>query len=377
MSRASTSVTPTSGIAVPRSTCCGCWIHCIMFAGVFDSRPARYVRTAILPSGGPTVPVRSGCPECRDTNRTRIDQWPSCPCQDHTGERDCLFTDGVAAVAARHTNENFVERYRILLYRISSNVIPFASHPINELKWWEEFTPELEALGRRLRAIGVRVSTHPGQFTVLNSPTPAIVAAAFAELEYHARLLDASGADTSAKIVVHIGGLYAGSETAALDRFCAVAAHLPDAVLRRMVVENDDRLFDAEEVLSVAHRLRVPVVFDWLHDTANPCRAPLSEVLPAIFATWKPKDGRPKLHLSSQATAAPRGAHARYVRAVDAMGHLRGVSGRPFDCMLEAKEKDRALLKLRADLRRKGVIESDLAAPVSSLPLAARRKQRP
>lgn len=151
----------------------------------------------------------------------------------------------------------------------------------------------LATLGRRLRALGVRVSTHPGQFTVLNSPTPAIVTAAIAELEYHARLLDTIGADTSAKIVVHIGGLYAGTETAAMDRFCSVASRLPDAVLRRLVLENDDRLFDAEEVLSAAHRLCVPVVFDWLHHNANPCRASLSEVLPAIFATWKPEDGGP------------------------------------------------------------------------------------
>ena len=256
---------------------------------------------------------------------------------------------------------DFLERHRILLYRISSNVIPFASHPINELKWWEEFAPELAAFGRRVRALGVRVSTHPGQFTVLNSPTPAIVTAAIAELEYQARLLDAMGADQSAKIVVHIGGLYAGTEAAAIDRFCAVASQLPAAVRRRLVVENDDRLFDAEEVLAAARRVGVPVVFDWLHHQANPCRAPLSEVLPAIFATWKPEDGRPKLHLSSQAAGGPAGAHARYVRAADAMAMLAVCPKAPFDCMLEAKEKDRALLKLRADLRRKGVVESDVA----------------
>ena len=53
---------------------------------------------------------------------------------------------------------NFLERHRILLYRISSNVIPFASHPINQLRWWEEFAHELANMGRRLRALGVRVS---------------------------------------------------------------------------------------------------------------------------------------------------------------------------------------------------------------------------
>ena len=271
---------------------------------------------------------------------------------------------------------DFLERQRILLYRISSNVIPFASHPVNELEWWEEFAPQLAEIGRRLRALGIRVSAHPGQFTVLNSPTRSVVTAAIAELEYHARLLDALGADTSAKLVVHIGGLYAGTESAAMDQFCAVASDLPEAVLRRLVVENDDRLFDAEEVLSAATRLRVPVVFDWLHHHANPCRAPLSEVLPAIFASWKPEDGRPKLHLSSQAADGPAGAHARFVRAADALALFAVCPSAPFDCMLEAKEKDLALLKLRADLRRKGVAESDVAALVASAPSGARRKVR-
>ena len=267
----------------------------------------------------------------------------------------------------------FLDRQQILLYRITSNLIPFASHPINLLQWWDEFAPELRAIGRRFRALDVRVSTHPGQFTVLNSPSAAVVKSALLELEYHARLLDAIEADRSAKIILHIGGLYTSSETVAMDRFCAVASQLPDAVRRRLVVENDDRLFDADEVLSVARRLDLPVVFDWLHHNANPCRAPLAEVLPAIFATWRPEDGRPKVHLSSQASNGPRGAHADYVDVADALAFFEVVPLQPFDCMLEAKQKDRALLRLRAALRRRGVVEMDLAGPVRPRHAAAKR----
>ena len=123
----------------------------------------------------------------------------------------------------------FLERERILLYRITSNLIPFASHPMNPIEWWSEFAPQLSAIGGRLRALGVRVSTHPGQFTVLNSPNAAVVRAAVSELEYHARLLDALGVDPTAKIILHVGGLYAGGEADAMDRFCAVASDLPDS----------------------------------------------------------------------------------------------------------------------------------------------------
>jgi UV DNA damage endonuclease len=254
----------------------------------------------------------------------------------------------------------FLERHTILLYRITSNLIPYASHPVNDLAWWEEFRPQLTALGRRFRDLGIRVSTHPGQFTVLNSPTTAIVNAAVAELEYHARLLDALGADTSARIVVHLGGLYGGSEATAMDRFCGIASELPERVRRRIVVENDDRLFDAEEVLSVARRVHVPVVFDWLHHKANPCHSPLADVLPAIFATWRPEDGRPKVHLSSQAADGPAGAHADFVAVADALAFFECLPRHPFDCMLEAKRKDRAVLKLRTALRRRGIVETAL-----------------
>lgn len=256
----------------------------------------------------------------------------------------------------------FLDRRRILLYRITSNLIPFASHPINRLRWWDEFAEDLTALGRRLRALDIRVSTHPGQFTVLNSPSPAIVAAAIAELEYHACLLDAFGTGPSAKIVLHVGGLYAGTEAAAMDRFCEAASKLSDRVRRRLVVENDDRLFDADEVLLVARRVGVPVVFDWLHHQANPCRTPLAEVLPAIFDTWREADGTPKVHLSSQAPDAARGAHADFIDPADALAFFAALPPEPFDCMLEAKEKDRALLKLREDLRGHGVMERDIRA---------------
>ena len=255
---------------------------------------------------------------------------------------------------------DFLERRRILLYRITSNLIPFASHPINRLRWWDEFADDFTALGRRFRALGIRVSTHPGQFTVLNSPTPEIVAAAVAELEYHARLLDAIGTDPSSKIILHVGGLYAAGETIAMERFCDAASKLSERIRRRLVVENDDRLFDAEEVLLVARRIAVPVVFDWLHHHANPCRAPLAEVLPAIFATWRAEDGRPKVHLSSQAASAPRGAHADFIDPADALACFSTLPQQPFDCMLEGKEKDRALLKLRGHLRAHGVVEDDL-----------------
>jgi UV DNA damage endonuclease len=284
-----------------------------------------------------------------------------------TTSRTCRLSNATPLRLRELTAENlatldhvltFLDRHDIRLYRISSNIIPFASHAINTVKWWKEFAPDFRHLASRIRRLDVRVSMHPGQYTVLNSPSPAIVTAAMAELVYQARLLDALGTDRSSKIVIHVGGLYGGTESDAIARFIERARRLPKAVLERLVIENDDRLFDADEVLTVHRELRIPVVFDWLHHQANPCERPVADVLRTIFGTWTAADGRPKIHMSSQAAGGPPGAHANDVAVEDVLAFLRVAPETPFDCMLEAKEKDRALLRLRKALRRRGVVET-------------------
>jgi UV DNA damage endonuclease len=229
------------------------------------------------------------------------------------------------------------------------------------VRWQERYASELAALGRRILAAGIRVSMHPGQYTVLNSPTPAIVAASVAELDYHAQLLDALGTTQESKIVLHIGGLYGDAPQVAMDRFLGVAEGLPRSVLRRLVIENDDRLFDADAALFVARRLGVPVVFDWLHHHAHPAGRPVAEVIADVTTTWTPADGPPKVHLSTQAANAPAGAHADVVDASDVQAFLAQAPDGPIDVMLEAKQKDLALLRLRRELLERGVRESDLS----------------
>jgi len=80
------------------------------------------------------------------------------------------------------------------------------------------------------------------------------------------------------------------------------------------------------------------------------------------------------VHLSSQSADGPIGAHAEFVDVADALAFFGVTPSQPFDCMLEAKQKDRAVLKLRAELRRRGVIEAALAA---STPPAARLRRAP
>ena len=96
----------------------------------------------------------------------------------------------------------------ISLFRISSSVIPFGSSPVNRLNWWELFDDQLKQIGDKIMRSGMRVSMHPGQYTVLNALDEEIVTKAVADLNYHNCLLDSLGVGPESKIVLHVGGRY-------------------------------------------------------------------------------------------------------------------------------------------------------------------------
>ncbi|HEX7062238.1 MAG TPA: UV DNA damage repair endonuclease UvsE [Woeseiaceae bacterium] len=264
--------------------------------------------------------------------------------------------------------------HSILLYRISSDLIPFGSHPINQVPWWEELREPLAAIGRFVRTNGMRVSMHPGQYTILSARDARIVTAAIDDLSWHCRLLDALGTAADAKVIVHVGATYGESKAIAIRRFASVARDLPETIRRRLIVENDERIFTAEDALEAARLAGVPVVFDWLHHRANPGsarrHAAASAVVRRCFATWRGSDGPPKVHMSSQARGRRRGTHADYVAARDVLAFLRLVPDVPFDCMLEAKAKDLALFRLRRRLAATGITEGGIRSESTKSPRA-------
>jgi UV DNA damage endonuclease len=235
----------------------------------------------------------------------------------------------------------------IHLFRICSGIIPFGSHPVNQIEWWKELSAELNMAGQVVREGHLRVSMHPGQYTVLNSPRQTVVENSIAELVYHARLLDALGTGAAHKIVLHAGGVY-GDKTASMQRFASIVERLPHAVQRRLVLENDETNYSLADVLSLSASTGLPVVFDVFHHDWNPSLEgeTLLGLIERAGNTWQPADGRQKLHYSDQWIGKPPGSHATSIDIDAFAAFYHQVQGRPLDIMLEVKDKEQSVLQL-------------------------------
>jgi UV DNA damage endonuclease len=106
----------------------------------------------------------------------------------------------------------------LLFFRISSGLIPFASHPVCKFAWHKIFQSELKQIGDYIKRHNIRISMHPDQFVILNSPNEKIVQNSINELKYHCNLLDTMHLDYTAKVQIHVGGVY-GNKVHAIDRF--------------------------------------------------------------------------------------------------------------------------------------------------------------
>jgi UV DNA damage endonuclease len=261
----------------------------------------------------------------------------------------------------------YLDRNDIRMYRMATALAPYASHPEHTRfrTQPQECAEELAAVGALARELGIRLSSHPGQYTVLNSEDERVQRLAAEELEVQGELFDGMGLGPEAVVVLHVGG-GAGGKDAALDRFERGFALLSDAARSRLVIENDDRTFGLRDVLELSERIGRPVVWDILHHHCNdPDGIPDREALELALGTW-PEGVRPKIHYSSPRTAMEE-RKGKYVlpqlRAhadmVDPIGFEHFVTetarGLDLDVMLEAKGKDLALLRLREQLAARGV----------------------
>ena len=255
--------------------------------------------------------------------------------------------------------ENIIDyniRNKIRLFRISSDLIPFGSSPVNRLPWWDLFETQLSGIGVKLKEGNIRVSMHPGQYTVLNSPDNGVVERAVKDLSYHARVLDSLGTNAESKIILHIGGIY-GDKAEAQRRFEENYGDLEPAVKRRLVIENDDKAYSIADALALGTKLGIPVIFDHLHHRVNPPESiqkvksgeqeidDESDWISEAAKTWKERDGRQKIHYSQQDPDKRPGSHSGTIFTDQFLEFYNMIKNTDIDIMLEVKDKNLSAVK--------------------------------
>ncbi|MDX5481367.1 MAG: UV DNA damage repair endonuclease UvsE [Hymenobacteraceae bacterium] len=246
-------------------------------------------------------------------------------------------------------------QHGLFFFRLTSDLVPFASHEVNQYNWQEHFQMTFRRLGSYIRNNNMRISMHPDQFVVLNSPNEQTVRNSIAELVYQGSILDLMGLDTTAKLQIHGGGAY-GDKPAATQRFAEVYhTMLPDAVKARLCVENDDRTYTLQDCLQLHELTGMPVIFDNLHHECVNNGEPMREAVQMAAATWKPeKDGILMMDYSSQALGERKGKHTQSIREQLFHDFLVETEGLDMDIMLEIKDKEESALKALEVARQLG-----------------------
>ncbi len=235
-------------------------------------------------------------------------------------------------------------RNGILFFRITSDIVPFASHPVCRFPWQEYFSGVFQKIGTYIRDNTLRISMHPDQFVLLNTPKDDVLQRSIADLRYQVQVLDLLGLDTSAKIQIHVGGVY-GDKNKSMDRFVENYLTLDTAIRRRLVIENDERLYTVADCCAIHDRTGVSVLFDAFHHSVHNNGEKIPDIMDMVSATWQKADGIPMVDYSSQQPKKRPGAHAETLDPGDFRRFLAMTGTCDMDVMLEIKDKEKSALE--------------------------------
>ena len=240
------------------------------------------------------------------------------------------------------------EQNGIKMYRMSSEMFPWATeYEFTELKDWNEIQKILQRCGAKATMYKQRLSFHPGPFNVLVSPKENVVLNTIKDLEVHGRIMDAMELSKTPynKINIHCNGVY-GDKQSAMDRFITNFDKLSNSVKSRLTIENDDKasMYSVKDLMYIHNKIKIPIVFDYHHHSFNTGDMSEENALKLAITTW-PEGITPAVHYSESKTLHENNikikaqAHSDYINAIPNTYDM-GV-----DIMVEAKQKDLAILK--------------------------------
>ena len=184
------------------------------------------------------------------------------------------------------------------MVRLSSDILPCYTHADYSGYWMDAgvvsyASKAFARIGAHARLHGVRLSFHPGQFTVLASSNPGIVERSIEEFEYHANMAKWMGYGQSFqdfKINVHISGREgpAGIRSA--------YSRLSPEARSCITIENEENAWGLNDCLTISDI--VPIVLDIHHHFIREGEyiQPGDDRVRRVIDSWR--GTRPTLHYS-------------------------------------------------------------------------------
>ncbi|MBS3680824.1 UV DNA damage repair endonuclease UvsE [Ornithinibacillus massiliensis] len=247
----------------------------------------------------------------------------------------------------------------IHFYRLTSRLIPLAYH--RELLDWDFIMPIkdlLKEIGTYIQEHQLRVDFHPDHFVLLNSPNKDVFHQSILTLKMHYLILKAMKIDRTHRCVIHVGGKYMDKEKS-LEQFIETWMDVPTGIQKLIMLENDDTSFTLEDMLYLCQKLNIPLVFDYHHHLALHQDSNWQRHWDSIVQSWEHSPLPIKMHISSPKSEKSFRHHADYIDSKLFFDFLHEIKGSipQIDCMIEAKQKDKALFKLMEEIKNRDDVE--------------------
>lgn len=240
----------------------------------------------------------------------------------------------------------------IHFYRLTSKLIPLSTHPQVYWEYEKYFKKELHRIGDIIKSSNMRVDFHPDQFNVINSVKDKVVKDTIRNLNHAVDLFELMDYKEG-KLVIHIGSSADGKDKS-IERFVYNLEQFPKRIRERLILENDDKVFTAKDVLYICERVNLPMVLDVHHHNCKNNNEQIGDLIQGIFNTWNKENLPPKIHFSTPKEGTLDRKHSDYIDCNDFINFLNLAKDRidrDFDIMIEAKKKDQALFRLIEDLK--------------------------
>ncbi len=260
----------------------------------------------------------------------------------------CLHNARSLKSALQYCSANGIGDFRVL-----SQINPLRTHPVagyrlNDLPNYEEIRKTYLHCRRFTRKHNLRTGFHPDQFIVLSTPHPEVLKASLAELAYQSQIAELIGADV---INIHGGGVY-GDKTRSLERLRKQLEKLPARIRKLITLENDDRNYTPHDLFPVCRDLGIPLVYDVHHHRCLPDNLSIGRATELALQTW---NREPLFHISSPKngwnSSKPQ-YHHDFIDINDFPAPWRELD---LTLEIEAKAKEVAILKLKAELTAQGI----------------------